>query len=153
MEKKSMRLDSSTFMTSLSKFNILPVLIIFVSLFLSGCGLAETFNETVSLRKDILDHYGNEGSLGVQYSVSTGNGKSIKIEWENSSAFSPNDPHIEDKTSELAVFVRDHYEGIDKVDKVWIILTESRNIAIINTSRTVSYVYDIDELVNTEKDK
>jgi hypothetical protein len=124
-------------------------LLFLIVLILTSCGVAETFNETVSLRNDIQEQYGDEGSLGVQYSVSTGIGKSIKIEWENSTTFSVDDPQIEEKTEELAQFIRDHYTGIDKVDKIWIVLTESQNIVILNTSHTVSFIYNIDELTDS----
>ena len=137
----------------LSSKTTIWLLLLPLVLFLTGCELAETYNETVSLRNDIQEQYGADGNLGVQYSVSTGIGKSIKIEWENSTAFSVDDPQIEEKTKELAQFVRDHYIGIDKVDKVWIVLTESQNIAIINTSHTVSFTYEIDEQASTEDSK
>lgn len=125
---------------------LLPL--IFWGLF--GCGLVETYNETADLQHDIQEQYGYDGTLGVQYSVSTGTGNSIKIEWENSTTFSPDDPQIEEKTRELAQFVRDHYAGIDKVDNVWIVLVQSENVAVVNLNQTVSFIYDVDELEETE---
>jgi hypothetical protein len=131
------------------------MLLIAVVFILSGCSaaktFAETFNETIVLRNEIQEQYGYDGMLGVQYSIATGIGKSIKIEWENSTAFAVDDPDIEEKTKELAQFVREHYTGIDKVENVWIVLTESYSIAMLNTSHTISFIYDIDELAETEE--
>jgi hypothetical protein len=127
-------------------------LVVLLAILLSGCDeLGETFTDLASLQNDIENQYGDDGNLSVQYSVATGVGRAVKIEWENSTTFSPDDSEIEEKTEELAHFVYEHYNGKDKIDNVWIILIESRNYFVINSTHTVPFIYDVDDLANNEE--
>jgi hypothetical protein len=116
--------------------NHFVLLALLTCLLIASCGKQRgTISELVSLQRDIVRMYGENG-----VNVNLSNEMSLTVTFINSPLNSRSQADRARRAQETAVFVKQHYPSIQKLEEIWIVfLRQETRFIVITTSDWMDY--------------
>ena len=114
---------------------------VITALLLTGCSQSKAIKDMKPLRKAVAASYQQDN-----VEVGVFNGNILVVVLDNSPFIDLPESERHQKEKELAKFARDHYDSIDKIDKINIGLVSENNYLILRYTRKINESFSKSEL-------